>query len=108
MSFCNSQVCGKLLLPDNRREIASVECTVTLREPSRSEHGEWHGIFIITGNQKEFQKVHLEQSEFILRLTDGREGRIIITNIPVSPDGIGTVSFQGPGSLEIIQDRETF
>lgn len=28
---------GKLLLPDNRREIASVECTVTSKEPSQDK-----------------------------------------------------------------------
>ena len=91
---------GKLLLPEDGREIASLVCTITLREPTRSQRGEWHGTLTITGDQREFQRVHLQQGEFILRLSDGREGRIIVTNVPVIPESIGTVLFQGSGGLE--------
>ncbi len=91
---------GKLLLRKDRREVASVACTITLREPTRSQRGEWHGTLTITGDQREFQRVHLQQGEFILTLRDGRQGRIIVTNVPVTPEGIGTISFQGSGRLE--------
>ena len=91
---------GMLFSPDTDRQVASVRCTIFLREPTRNKRGEWHGTLIITGDQREFQRVHLQQGEFVLKLNDGREGRILVTNIPVTPEGIGTVSFQGSGSLE--------
>lgn len=91
---------GKLLLPEDGGEVASVVCAITLREPTRSQRGEWHGTLAITGDQKEFQRVHLQQGEFILTLRDGRQGRIIVTNAPVTAEGIGTISFQGSGRLE--------
>lgn len=91
---------GKLFVPDREREVASVVCTITLREPTRSQRGEWQGTLVITGDQRDFQRVHLQQGELILRLNGGREGTIIETNVPVIPEGIGTVFFQGSGSLE--------
>lgn len=93
---------GKLSLPETGREIASVSCTIFLRKPTESERGEWYGTLIVTAGRREFQRAYFQQGEgeFVLKLNDGREGRIIITNVPVTPEGIGAVSFLGSGSLK--------
>jgi len=90
---------GTLLSSDSRRIIAGAECSIILIEPSRSQRGRWFGTLTITGDQRGFQRVALQEGEFILRLGDGREGGIIVTSVPVTPDGIGTISFKGSGPL---------
>ncbi len=91
---------GTLVGPDGV-EVCRAEVSVEYTAPTEGTLGEWHGGFSATG-----MLMHLIQSPTLrLRLDDGREGDVIVTNANYESQSDSThILFQGSGGLDAPSD----
>ena len=84
---------GKLCDTNQKQVIATVDYTIWLNPPTESTLGEWHGRFVLEGDNV------VSLGEYILILQDNRKGKILISHMEMQPDATIDYEFQGSGSL---------
>jgi hypothetical protein len=84
---------GKLYDTNQKQVIATVDYTIWLNPPTKFTFGEWHGRFVLEGNNV------VSLGEYILVLQDNRKGKVLISHIETQPDATIDYEFQGSGPL---------
>ena len=85
---------GKLCDTNQKQVIATVDYTIWLNPPTKFTTGEWHGRFVLEGNNV------VSLGEYILILQDNRKGEISISRREMQPDTTIYYEFQGSGPLK--------